>query len=100
VPDNAIILGRLSDVRDDDERGIEGQVDDAYAYAARLRWGTGPRASHVIIENAETSDGLRGVSAFKRKRKISVPGHARPVLRTVRPGFSRALDMLADAGAA
>jgi site-specific DNA recombinase len=81
--------------RDDDERGIEGQVGDAYADAARLRWGIGPRASRVIIENAETGDGLRGVSAFKRK-KISVPGHARPVLRTVRPGFRRALDMLAD----
>ena len=80
MPDNAIILARLSDVRDDDEREIEGQVGDPYAYAARLRWGIGPRASHVIIENAETGDGLRGVSAFKRK-KISVPGHARPVLR-------------------
>ena len=95
MPDDGIILARLSDVRDDDERGINGQIDDAYVYARRLGWGIGPRATHVIIENTEAGDGLRGVSAFKRK-KISVPGYGWPVLRTVRPGFRRALDMLAD----
>jgi site-specific DNA recombinase len=95
MPGMAIILARLSDVRDDDERGIEGQVDDAYACARRLGWGMGPRATHVIIENAESGDALRGVSAFKRK-KIRVPGSERAVLRTVRPGFRRALDMLGD----
>ncbi len=45
----------------------------------------GPAATHVIIEN--------DTSAFKRS-KITVPGYDLPVLRTVRPGFRRALDLL------
>jgi site-specific DNA recombinase len=95
MPSNAIILARLSDVRDDDDRGIGGQVDDGYAHASRIGWGVGPQETHVIIENAVGENGgLRGVSAFKR-RKITLPD-GRTELRTVRPGFRRALAMLAD----
>jgi DNA invertase Pin-like site-specific DNA recombinase len=94
APGNAIILARLSDLRDDDERGIEGQVRDGYDYARRVGWGIGPRLSHVVIENNEAGSGLRGVSAFKRRR-ITLPD-GRTELRTVRPGFRRALAMLAD----
>src|SRR5260221_11670492 len=93
-PRNAIILARLSDLRDDDERGVDGQVSDGHDYARRMGWGIGPRLSHVIIENNETGSGLRGVSAFKRRR-IPLPG-GRAELRTVRPGFRRALAMPAD----
>jgi site-specific DNA recombinase len=48
----------------------------------------------VVIVNKETGSGLRGVSAFKRRR-IPLPD-GRIELRTVRPGFRRALAMLAD----
>ena len=47
-----------------------------------------------MIVNKETGSGLRGVSAFKRRR-IPLPD-GRTELRTVRPGFRRALAMLAD----
>ncbi len=62
APRTAIILARLSDLRDDDERGVDGQVQDGHDYARRIDWGIGPRLSHVIIENNETGNGLRGVS--------------------------------------
>src|SRR5258707_1837796 len=94
APRNAIILARLSDLRDDDERGVDGQVSDGDDYARRIGWGIGPGLSHVIIENNEAGNGLRGVSAFKRRR-IPLPD-GRAELRTVRPGFRRALAMLAD----
>ena len=47
APRNAIILARLSDLRDDDERGVDGQVRDGHDYA------------HVIIQNNETGNGRR-----------------------------------------
>ena len=94
APRNAIILARLSDLRDDDERGADGQVSDGHDYARRIGWAIGPRLTHVIIENNEAGSGLRGVSAFKRRR-IALPD-GRAELRTVRPGFRRALAMLAD----
>lgn len=95
TPSQAIILARLSDAREGDERGIDGQVDDGHVHAARIGWTIGPAATHVIIENTENGNGeMRGVSAFKR-RKIKLPD-GRTELRTVRPGFRRALAMLAD----
>jgi hypothetical protein len=65
APRNAIVLARLSDLRDDDERGVDGQVQDGHDYARRIGWGIGPRLSHVIIENSETGNGLRG---YRRSR--------------------------------
>ena len=53
APCNAIILARLSDLCDDDERGVKGQVQNGYDYARRIGWGIGPRLSHVVIENNE-----------------------------------------------
>jgi DNA invertase Pin-like site-specific DNA recombinase len=85
VPRKAVLLARISDARDGDTHGVDGQVADLIAYAARIGWQPGPRDTHVIVEN--------DTSAFKR-RKIAVPGHDRPVLRTVRPGYRRVLDML------
>jgi site-specific DNA recombinase len=85
TPSTAIVLARISDARGDDTHGVDGQVGDGLALAARIGWGTGPRETHVIVEN--------DTSAFLR-RKVTVPGHERPLLRTVRPGFRRALDML------
>lgn len=87
TPRNALILARISDARDGDEHGVTGQVANARKLARRIDWKVGPTATHVIIEN--------DTSAFKR-RKIAVPGHDRPLLRTVRPEFRRALDMLWD----
>lgn len=87
TPEQAIELVRISDARDGDTHGVDGQVTDLDAYAAWIGWRVGPRETHLIIEN--------DTSAFKR-RKIVVPGHDQPVLRTVRPGFRRALDMLAS----
>jgi DNA invertase Pin-like site-specific DNA recombinase len=86
TPTCAIELVRISDARNGDTHGVDGQVADLDVYAERIGWGIGPRGTHVIVEN--------DISAFKR-RKIPVPGHDQPVLRTVRPGFRRALDMLA-----
>jgi DNA invertase Pin-like site-specific DNA recombinase len=85
TPRRALILARISDARDEDTHGVEGQVNDCQRYAARLGWQCGPAGTHVIIEN--------DTSAFKR-RKVALPG-GRYELRTVRPGFRRALGMLA-----
>ena len=85
IPQQAILLARISDARGDDTHGVDGQVDGGHAHAARLGWGIGPASTHVIVEN--------DTSAFKR-RKITLPD-GRKELRTVRPGFRRALAMLA-----
>jgi site-specific DNA recombinase len=86
MPSNAIILARISDARDGDERGVTSQLSDGVSKAGRLGWTVGPAATHHVIEN--------DVSAFKRKR-IQLPG-GRTELRTVRPAFREALAMLAD----
>ncbi len=41
APRNANILARLSDLPDDDERGVDGQVRDGYHYARRIGWASG-----------------------------------------------------------
>jgi site-specific DNA recombinase len=86
LPRRAAILARISDARNGDEHGVDGQVGRARELAARLGWGVGPEPSHVVIEN--------DTSAFQRK-KIRLPD-GRSVLRTVRPGFRAVLDMLAS----
>ena len=86
MPQTALILARISDARDGDERGVGEQLGDGLSLAQRLGWEVGPVASHHIIEN--------DTSAFKRKR-IALPD-GRVELRTVRPGFRTALTMLAD----
>jgi site-specific DNA recombinase len=86
VPSRAIILARISDARDGDERGVSDQLGDGLRLAERLGWGVGPADTHHIVEN--------DVSAFKR-RKVALPD-GRHELRTVRPGFRSALAMLAD----
>ena len=87
TPTCAIELVRISDARNGDTHGVNGQIADLDVHAERIGWGIGPRGTHVIVEN--------DISAFRR-RKIMVPGHDQPVLRTVRPGFRRALDLLAS----
>jgi hypothetical protein len=50
----------------EDERGVEGQVQDGHDYAGRIGWGIGPRLSHVIIENhrdRQRAAGCVGVQA-------------------------------------
>jgi hypothetical protein len=36
APRTAIILARLSKLREDDERGVEGQVQDGWGHARRV----------------------------------------------------------------
>ncbi len=86
TPQRALILARISDARDGDTHGVEGQIADCLALAARLGWRCGPSETHVVVEN--------DTSAFKRKR-IQLPDGSW-ALRTVRPGFRHALGMLAS----
>lgn len=81
-PKNAVLLTRISDARSGDTKGVTDQEADERQLAARLGWGVG----RVIVEN--------DTSAFKR-RKIRLP-NGRHELRTVRPGFRQALDLLAS----
>jgi site-specific DNA recombinase len=85
LPERAIVLARISDARNGDTAGVNNQIDDGRKLAERLGWTVGPVETHLIVEN--------DTSAFKR-RKIKLPD-GRHVLRTVRPGFRRGLDMLA-----
>jgi site-specific DNA recombinase len=89
MPHQAIILARISDARDGDERGVTDQLADGETHAHRIGWTIGPRATHHIVEN--------DTSAFKRKR-VELPD-GRTELRTVRPGFRTALAMLARGSA-
>lgn len=84
-PRKAVLLLRISDDKLGDEHGVIGQEKDGRSYAARLGWGIG----HVIVEN--------DTSAFIRKR-IRLPDGSY-ALRTVRPGFRQALELLATAQA-
>ncbi|MET9344760.1 recombinase family protein [Nonomuraea sp. NPDC003804] len=75
------ILARISDA--DDTKGVDDQVKDMRAFVARRGWRLAEE--HVLVEN--------DTSAFKR-RKIKLP-NGRTELRTVRPKFRRALEVLA-----
>lgn len=81
APRNAILLLRISDDKSGDSKGVALQEVNGRAYADKIGWGIG----RVIIEN--------DTSAFKRKR-VRLP-NGRIELRTVRPGFREALDLLA-----
>jgi DNA invertase Pin-like site-specific DNA recombinase len=83
-PQKAVLLTRISDARNGETAGVDDQRADLLKYAERLGWGVGPEASHVIEEN--------NTSAFKR-RKVVLPD-GRKALRTYRPGFRRALELL------
>src|ERR1039457_489548 len=86
MPAQTLILARISDARDGDDKGVTDQLHDGRGLADRLSWGVGPAATHLIVEN--------DTSAFKRKRTKLPDG--RTELRTVRPGFRSAVAMLAD----
>jgi site-specific DNA recombinase len=95
-PQNAIGYVRLSELRrldlDDDGNG-KGNVDQRQRIDSRAA-SKGWRIVHWIVEN-DLSPGRgknRNASAFKR-RKIKLPD-GRSVMRTVRPGFRKALDLL------
>lgn len=104
-PERAILLARVSDARDahgkrePTDKSVKAQVADMRKLAQRLEWGVGPASTHVIVENLDPDTGkfITNVSAFKR-RKIRLP-NGRVELRTVRPEYRRALDML-DSGQA
>lgn len=105
-PTQAIRLVRISDARGDDTHGVDGQADDLLEHGNRIGWEFGPALTHLLIEN--------DTSAFKRRmvcRTCLRPRRDRDgiqcgcpeppagqkremVLRTWRPKFRRALDML------
>jgi site-specific DNA recombinase len=79
-PQSAVLLTRISDARNGITAGVDDQRADLLRYAQALGW----RVSHVIEEN--------DTSAFKR-RVVALPGGGK-ALRTFRPKFREALDML------
>lgn len=74
------MLTRISDDKAGEERGVARQEQDCRALAKRLGWGIG----EIVIEN--------DTSAFKRRR-LTMPDGSK-VMRVLRPGFRRILDML------
>src|SRR5260221_13177224 len=61
APRNAVVLARLSDLRDDDERGVDGQVTDGHDYARRIGCGIGPRLSYIAF--AQVAVRTAGISS-------------------------------------
>jgi DNA invertase Pin-like site-specific DNA recombinase len=90
LPKSALLLVRISDDREGEEKGVKRQEADCREHARRLGWGIAEVVfisdcpPGVVIENS--------ISAFKR-RKVQLPdgSHA---LRVVRPGFRLCLDLL------
>jgi len=85
VPKRARILARLSEADDEENgngsKGINDQIDDLRAEAARMGW--------TVLEPPVVED---GVSAFKRRRVTLSDG--RKVYRVVRPALAKLLDEL------
>lgn len=80
---DAVLLVRISDAEEGEIDGVARQVADTCACAVR----SGSRVRFVLVEN--------DTSAFKRK-KILLP-NGKTELRTIRPKFRRALDILTQA---
>jgi DNA invertase Pin-like site-specific DNA recombinase len=85
IPERAVLLVRISDDREGEEKGVVRQEKDGRKHASVLGWKIG----EVVVEN--------DTSAFKR-RKITLPDGTR-ALRTVRPGFRRVLELITTGGA-
>lgn len=105
-PQRTIILARISDARDGDDHGVAAQLSDLRRHAKRLDWKVGPAVTHEITENDTSAFKRRKVcrSCLQPARACTCPplpdGQKREtVLRTWRPGFRRALAMLADGSA-
>lgn len=95
---NAVGYVRLSELLDVDSKGRDqgpANVDQRWrveSCAALLGW----RIVELIVEDDLLAEpaGTRSASAFKRRRTRLTDG--RVEMRTVRPGFRKALDMLAS----
>jgi site-specific DNA recombinase len=85
-PTRTIVLCRISDDPEDERLGTARQRDDCLGLLGRLGWQAGPAETHLKVED--------DTSAFKRA-KVPLPD-GRVELRTVRPKFRDALDMLAS----
>ncbi|MFD0657040.1 recombinase family protein [Thermocatellispora tengchongensis] len=83
APGTALLLVRISDADPGDINGVARQVQDTIVHAGRRGWPVGM----ILVEN--------DTSAFKR-RKIKLP-NGETQLRTVRPKFRHALDLLTKA---
>jgi site-specific DNA recombinase len=80
TPKRAVLLTRISDARNGDTAGVTDQEADLRKRAAQLGWGI----VKVIPEN--------NTSAFKRRTVVLPDGNK--ALRTYRPGFREALELL------
>lgn len=80
-PQSCILMARISDARDGVTAGVDDQLRDLRAHAARIGWGIG----REVVEN--------DVSSYKRRR-VTLPD-GRVVLRVWRPEWRQALDDLA-----
>lgn len=85
TPSRAVALVRISDDREGEGQGVGRQEQDCRALAERLGW----TLAEVVVENS--------TSAFKRRRVKQPDGST--VLRTIRPGFRKVLEMLDSGGA-
>lgn len=98
-PTQAIRLVRISDARDDDTHGVDGQAGDLQEFGGRIGWRFGPPATHLLIENDTSAFKRRMVcrACLRPRRECPCPGEAgETVLRTWRPKFRLALEMLRD----
>lgn len=106
VPQRAVILSRISDARQGDTHGVDDQVKMIRAYAERMGWTIGPDDTHVLIEN-DTSGFKRYKvcpACLQRARGCLCPPlpngeKRRTELRTWRPRFRLALEMLRSGAA-
>ncbi|MGW4695131.1 recombinase family protein [Kitasatospora cineracea] len=90
LPKKAILLVRISDDREGEEKGVKRQEVDCRAHAQRLGWGI---AQVVFIEDCPPGVVIENsISAFKR-RKVKLPD-GKQALRVVRPGFRLCLELL------
>lgn len=81
-PVTAVLLVRISDDREGEEKGVARQEKDGRKHADTRGW----KVAEVVVEN--------DTSAFRRRR-VRLPDGSY-ALRVVRPGFRRVLDMLAS----
>jgi len=98
-PTHALRLVRISDARDDDTHGVDGQGADLLELGGRIGWRFGPPETHLLIENDTSAFKRRMVCrvCLRPRRECSCSGEAKEtVLRTWRPKFRLALDMLRD----
>jgi len=92
TPERAILLVRISDDREGEEKGVKRQEADCRKHARQMGWGI---AQVVFIDNCPPGVVIENdTSAFKRRKVVLPDGST--ALRVVRPGFRRILGALSS----